>query len=176
MMQPLATSSGSTPHLQQFLDLVDRLAQARGQTFPPIVEVEKLRSLPQGTFGKTWADFLEKHNLKPFTTGPRRKQLHDGVHVLTSYGTDPIGEAEVQAFLLGAKFSPFNIMLGLGLLQVIYKNINYRQQFSWNRLWQAYQRGHRSQFDPDAWQPELLWHLSLTEVQNLLAIATSDSL
>ncbi|MBD2345336.1 hypothetical protein [Anabaena subtropica] len=47
MMQPLATSPGSTPRLQQFLDLVDRLAEARGQKFPPIVEIEKLRSLPQ---------------------------------------------------------------------------------------------------------------------------------
>ncbi len=65
---------------------------------PPIVEIEKLRSLPSGTFGRTWADFLDAHHLPPMTTGPRRKQLHDGVHVLTSYGTDPIGEAKVQAF------------------------------------------------------------------------------
>jgi ubiquinone biosynthesis protein Coq4 len=38
-------------------------------------------------------------------SGPRRQQLHDGIHVLTGYGTDPVGEAEVQAFLLGLKVS-----------------------------------------------------------------------
>jgi ubiquinone biosynthesis protein Coq4 len=81
-----------------YLNLIDRLAQAQGLNMPPIVEIEKLRSLPSGTFGRTWADFLDAHHLPPMTTGPRRKQLHDGVHVLTSYGTDPIGEAKVQAF------------------------------------------------------------------------------
>lgn len=62
------------------------------------------------------------------------------------------------------------MMLGLGLLRVIHQNLNYRQQFSWERLWQAYQRGYQSQFDPDNWQPELLWHLSLVEVQALFSI------
>lgn len=90
------------------------------------------------------------------------------MHVPTGYGTDPIGEAEVQAFLLGAKFTLTNLILGLALLRVIYKNLNDLQQFTGDRLWQAYQRGCNSQFDPDTWQPELLWHLPLTDVQSLL--------
>ncbi|MBH8555114.1 hypothetical protein I8751_22740 [Nostocaceae cyanobacterium CENA357] len=58
-------------------------------------------------------------------------------------------------------------MLALGMLRVLHKNLNYRQKFSWNRLWQAYQRGHHSQLNPDTWEPELLWHLPLTDVQAL---------
>lgn len=173
-MQSVGTSSDPTPRLQQFLDLLDRAAQAQGKSVAQIVEIEKLRSLPTGTFGRIWADFLDEHNLKPFTTGSRRKQLHDGVHVLTGYGTDPISEAEVQAFLLGAKFRLFNFMLGLGLLRVIYKNLNYRQYLNWQRLWQAYQRGHQSRFDADTWQPELLWHLPLADVQALFSIVNSQ--
>jgi ubiquinone biosynthesis protein COQ4 len=169
-MQPLTASPNLTPRLQQFLDFLDSIAEARGRTVPQIVEIEKLRSLPAGTFGRTWADFLHEHNLKPFTTGGRRKQLHDGIHILTGYGTDPINEAEVQAFLLGAKFQIFHIILGLGILRVIYKNLDYRQQFSWDRLWKAYQRGRNSHFDPDTWQPELLWHLPLTDVQALFSV------
>ena len=170
MMQPFAASPNPAPRLQQVLDVLDRIAQAQGRDVPQIVKIEKLRFLPTGTFGRTWADFLNEHNLKPFTTGSRRKQLHDGVRVLTGYGTDFIGEAEVQAFLLGTKFSITNLMLGLGLLRVIHKNLNSRQQFTWDRLWQAYQGGCHSHFDPDTWQPELLWHLPLTDVQALFSI------
>lgn len=173
MMQPVADASNPTPRLQQFLDLIDRITTATGKNVPPIVKIEQLRSLPPGTLGRSWADFLDAHHLQAFTTGPRRKQLHDGIHVLTGYGTDPINEAEVQAFLLGAKFTLANILLGLGLLRVIHRNLNYRQQFSWDRLWKAYQRGCQSQFDPDTWKPELLWHLSLTEVQQIFSILPS---
>ncbi|MEH1790298.1 Coq4 family protein [Nostoc sp.] len=169
-MQPLTAYQNPAPRLQQVLDILDRIAKAQGRDVPQIVEIEKLRFLSTGTFGRTWADFLTEHNLKSFTTGSRRKQLHDGVHVLTGYDTDFIGEAEVQAFLLGTKFSITNLMLGLGLLRVIHKNLNSRQQFTWNRLWQAYQRGCHSHFDPDTWQPELLWHLPLTDVQAVFSI------
>ncbi|MEH2261325.1 Coq4 family protein [Nostoc sp.] len=169
MMQPFAASPNPTPRLQQVLDLIDRVAVAQGRDVPQIVEIERLRFLPTGTFGRTWANFLNEHNLQPFTTGSRRKQLHDGIHVLTGYGVDLIGEAEVQAFLLGTKFSTSNLMLGLGLLRVIHKNLNSQQQFSWDRLWQAYQRGCNFHLDPDTWQPELLWHLPLTDVQSLFS-------
>ncbi len=162
-MQSPTTAFNPVPRLQQLLDLLDRQAEAQGLAVPQIVYVEKLQQLPLGTFGRTWADFLAQNNLKPFTTGPRRKQLHDGIHVVTGYGTDLMGEAEVQAFLLGAKFRLINLLLGLGLLRIIYKKQG--QQLSWDRLWQAYQRGSHSNLNPDTWQPELLWHLPLTDVQ-----------
>ena len=164
------TSLNPTPRLQQVLDLIDKVTEAQGLSVPQIVDIEKLRTLPSGTFGRTWADFLDKHNLKPFTTGSRRKQLHDGIHVITGYGTDPISEAEVQAFLLGAKFRLANVLLGLGLLRVINKNINYKQQFSWDRLQQAYKRGRNSKFDPDTWEPEQLWQLLTTDVVALFKV------
>jgi ubiquinone biosynthesis protein Coq4 len=98
-MQIFTDASNPTPRLQPFLDLIDRITEARGEHIPPIVNIEELRSLPLGTFGRTWADFLDTNHIKPFITGPRRKQLHDGVHVLTGYGTYPINKAEVKAFL-----------------------------------------------------------------------------
>lgn len=167
MIQPFTASPNLPLRLEQVLDLIDRIAVTQGRNVPQIVEIEKLHLFPTDTFGRTWANFLAEHNLQPFTTGSRRKQLHDGIHVITGYGIDFIGEAEVQAFLLGTKFSITNLMLGLGLLRIIHKNLNFQQQFSWDRLWQAYQRGCHSQLDPDTWQPELLWHLPLTDVQAL---------
>ncbi|MDZ8187307.1 MAG: Coq4 family protein [Nostoc sp. ChiSLP02] len=173
MIQTSAASSDLPLRAQKLLDLLDRLTEIQGKNVSPIVEIEKLRSLPAGTFGRSWANFIDENNLTPFITGSRRKQLHDGVHVLTGYSTDPIGEAELQAFLLGTKFTITNFLLGLGFLRVIHKNLNSQQQFSWDRLWQAYQRGLHSEFDPDIWQPEKLWHLPLTNVQALFSIASN---
>lgn len=169
-----AATHNPTPLLPLFLNLVDRVFEPLGLNVPAIVDIEKLRSLPADTFGRTLVDFLDRHHLSPFTTGPRRKQLHDAVHVLTGYGTDPISEAEVQAFLLGSKFQIFHIFLGIGLLAIVYRKMLFNSDYQCDRLceklWLAYQRGRNSQFDADIWQPELLWQLPLPEVQSIFQV------
>lgn len=169
-----SATSNPAPLLPLFLNWIDRIFEPLGLNVPAIVDIEKLRSLPADTFGRTLANFLDRHQLLPFTTGPRRKQLHDAVHVLTAYGIDPVSEAQVQAFLLGSKFQIFHIFLGFGLLGMIFKqmlvNPDYQCDRLWEKLWLAYQRGRNSQFDADTWQPELLWHLPLTEVQTMFQV------
>ena len=170
-----AAAPAFNPKVERFFELIDRLAELQGRNVPTIVNLAVLRSLPIGTFGRAWADFLDQHGLSPLTTGSRRKQLHDGIHVLTGYSSDPIGEAEVQAFLLGTKFSTTNLLIGLGLLRVLYQQLpkNQTPKFNhmpWERLQQAYQRGQRSRLDPDTWQPELLWQLPLAQVQALFGL------
>ena len=167
MMQELTTHPVNT---QRFFDFIDGFAEARGTSVPQIVELEKLRSFEQGTLGRAWADFLDENNLQPLTTGMRRKQLHDGIHVITGYGSDLIGEAEVQAFLLGAKFGLFNLLIGIGLLRGIYKRLPDKTQEAKERMWKAYQRGQKSQLNPNKWEPELLWNLSLTEVRAMFCL------
>ncbi len=167
--------SSDSLRIQRFLDRVDRRTERLGLNVPQIVDLEKLKSSPPGSFGRGWADFLEQHQLKPLTTGARRKQLHDGVHVLTGFGTDALAEAEVQAFMLGAKFHWVNLALLLGLLRLSHQQsaaAPYAGQSAqgWQRLGQAYQRGCNSRFDPDTWQPELLWERPLTEVQALFGV------
>jgi ubiquinone biosynthesis protein COQ4 len=158
-----------------FLSAVDRFSDTLGISVPPFVHLDELRSLPPHTLGRAWADSLDRHHLSPFTTGPRRKQLHDGLHVLTGYGTDPVGEAEVQAFLLGAKFKLVHLVLGLGLLRLMGKQVSQQSDLSLHqvgaRLWRAYQRGDRADFDVDAWKPECMWHEPLAKVQARLQIA-----
>ncbi|MEO1400999.1 MAG: hypothetical protein AAFV72_07035 [Cyanobacteria bacterium J06635_1] len=148
---------------ERFLWVTTHVSEQLGLSVPQIVDIASLRQLPIGTFGRLWADMLDDHQLKPLTAGPRRQQLHDGIHVLTGYGVDPIGEAEVQAFLLGAKFSPVHLVIGFGLLSAIARQIRHSgdslsRQGVGKRLRQAYYRGHQSRFDPDTWQPENLWH------------------
>jgi ubiquinone biosynthesis protein COQ4 len=166
-MQSPNTTPSHLPRSAQFLQAVDQVAEFFGQNVPQIVDLEELRRLFPGTLGRDWVDFLDRNHLSPLTTGPRRKQLHDGVHVLTGYGTDPVGEAEVQAFLLGAKFRLPHLLLLAGLIRPI-----QQQQTSGKveRLWRAYRRGIRSCFDIDRWEPELLWDFSLADVQTYYCI------
>jgi ubiquinone biosynthesis protein COQ4 len=156
--------------VERFLQLFGWVADHLALNVPPIVEMDYLRSLPPGTLGHAWAEHLDANGLAPFVSGPRRQQLHDGIHVLTGYGTDPVGEAEVQAFLLGSKFRLANMLIGLGLLRGIQRQ--RRHKVLWlsheevrSRLLTAYRRGCNAHFDPDTWQPEDLWERSLVKVQ-----------
>ncbi len=116
--------------------------------------------LPDDTFGRTWIAALDAAGLAPLDSGPRRQQLHDGIHVLTGYGTDPLGEAQVQAFLIGCKFRLFHgvILSQMVLAVAVVKPIARRVvqcdlvtvQDLLHHLHQAYQRGCQSQLDPTA--------------------------
>ena len=173
------TSPSSLPPAERFLVTIGVLTNWLGRSVPPIVDIDYLRSLPMGSFGRTWAETLDAYALEPLTAGGRRQQLHDGIHVLTGYGTDPLGEAEVQAFLMGAKFRLVHVLLMLGLLRgIVQKNFHgsvaSKADFSnrvWPRLWQAYQLGKQSTLDPDTWQPEVLWSLDLEAVRYCFKIA-----
>lgn len=171
MLQVLTSpklASNCAPRYQQFQNRIDRVSRLFGINAPQIVDLKQLQALPTNSFGRAWADFLDRHQLEPITTGTRRKQLHDGIHVLTGYGLDAAGEAELQAFLLGAKLRPLNLLLLLGLLQTPQKDRYHG--ITGERLWTAYQRGRYSLFDPDDWQPELLWELPLVQVQALFRV------
>lgn len=165
-----ATADAIATRAQRFLALTDRIAEITGRSVPQIVDLATLRTYPPGTLGHCWAAFLDRNQLQPLTSGTRRKQLHDGVHVLTGYGTDTLGEAEVQAFLLGATFSLPNLLIGLGLLRAIQRSVGLSETVK-SRLWTAYQRGQAAQFDPDSWHPETLWAESLEVIQQQFAIA-----
>ena len=164
------TSQVANSKVDWFLSTLTWATKQLGLSVPPIVKIEALRSLPPGTFGYAWADHLDTHNLDPFTEGPRCQQLHDGIHVLTGYGTDPLGEAEVQAFLLGAKFHVANVVLMMGLLRSLNRQRRWQQVPVSRpevrlRLKVACQRGQAARFDPDTWHPENLWQEPLAAVQ-----------
>ncbi len=170
------SSKPSAPLVPHFLNAVDWVGATLGLNVPPIVVLAQVRSLPPHTLGHSLADFLSQHHLEPLTTGPRRKQLHDLVHVVTGYGTDAIGETEVQAFLLGAKFRLAHLILGLGLLEMIRRQAAHAGGGAtpvsdvYERLRSADERGHASRFDLATWQPETQWHLPLSQVQAQLGI------
>ena len=157
--------------------LSDRLALISSL---PIVDAAYLRHLPAGTFGRTWIDTLNMDGLAPLFSGPGRQQLHDGIHVLTGYGTERLGEAHVQAFLVGTKFRLFHgvilgqIVLAVALVKPIARRVGqgdgFTVQILMEHLHQAYMRGSKSRLDPDCWQPEHLWHLPLAIVRTMFHV------
>lgn len=156
---------------QRFFQTVDNLAIVLDLEAPQIVFPDQLKLLPIRTLGHTLADFLATNNLQPLTGGFRRKQLHDTVHVLTGYGTDLIGEAEVQAFLLGAKFHLAQIVIGSGLLYLIHRKMpNHSLGSLKTKLTAAFDRGRNSTFDVDTWQPESEWHLPVAQVRQIYSL------
>jgi len=90
-MSPTHPSSPLTPaRVEVWLRVLNWTTQRLGLQVAPIVEIEQLRSLPPGSFGRAWADHLDERGLHPLQ-GPRRQQLHDGIHVLTGYDEDYSG-------------------------------------------------------------------------------------
>jgi len=139
----------------------------------PIVDARYLRQLPVGTFGRQWIDTLDTAGLMPLSSGSRRQQLHDGVHVLTGYPVDPLGEAEVQAFLTGARFQPLHgVMLSQMVVAVtLFKPMVLRLGKRLGapeivkHVVAAYCRGQQAKLGLDSWEPEKFWELPYGEVQ-----------
>ncbi len=155
---------------QLLFQTIDQISDWLHLSVAPIIEVEALRHLPPGTLGRAVADFLDQHHLHTMDSGPRRKQLHDTIHVLTGYGTDLVGEAEVQAFLLGTKVRLAHLILIAAIMHRYACQSSESVQLCWDRVWQAYQRGWHSSFDLDRWAPETLWHLPLAQVCDQMGI------
>jgi ubiquinone biosynthesis protein COQ4 len=158
----------ATPNPERFLATIDRIGDRLSLNVPPVFQITDLAKLPIGSLGRALADHFTHNGFEPLTTGPRRKQLHDVVHVLTGFGTDPVGELEVQAFMLGAKFFPTHLVLGIALFHLAdrqHHHLGVSRREMLHRMRQAYDRGSRSTLDIDTWQPEYQWHLPLLEVQ-----------
>ncbi len=153
-----------------FLGVTDTLGTWFGMSEAQIIHLDFLQSLPEHTFGHDLATFYQHEGLTPFTTGPRRKQLHDASHVLTGYGTDLVGEAELQAFLLGIGFTPLNALLKRQACRRI-RQLNLLSATALEqRLTAAYRRGQQSRFDPNTWPVERQWYLPTPQVRSIYGL------
>jgi ubiquinone biosynthesis protein Coq4 len=92
---------------------------ARLDPLIPDIDMARLRALPQGSFGRAYADFLDDNELGPFTLSAempvevvtrnahwaRYALVHDMLHVLLGFGPDLAGEMGVYAFTLTQRLS-----------------------------------------------------------------------
>lgn len=160
------TSSSTTTAIGRFLQKLLSTSSAQemasdvdfGDRYP----VEHLKTLPSETFGYQWAMSLEKMGQTDDT--PAAAYLISGLHLLTGYGNDALGVAELQAFLFGTTGQVMSLVKCLAAIR--YNGIIDAGV----RLYQAYQRGRSCYFTPSTWQPESLWDLPVPYVQRWLGL------
>lgn len=104
----------------------ERALAARPRVMP--VDLDALRSLPEGTLGRTYADHMRDNDLNPhdFPDLPDRTagqyayahlyEVHDVWHTFTGLGTDLTGELALQAFTLAQVGLQTNLTLITALL------------------------------------------------------------
>jgi len=94
-----------------------QLSAVRG--YRPAVDFEALTRLPEGTFGREYARFMQANHLRPIVPTDRVDPellarnaftvryavVHDMVHVLTGFDTSWPGEVGVWAFVGGQGYS-----------------------------------------------------------------------
>lgn len=94
-----------------------KLDRVRG--FLPRIDLQHLRTLPDGTLGREWARLLDAQGYTPFNLPPELKAevieqtftiryiaTHDVMHVLTGFDTSYAGEMGVLSFTVAQGFAP----------------------------------------------------------------------
>ncbi|MDC3962117.1 Coq4 family protein [Polyangium jinanense] len=121
------------------------------------LDLTALERLPEGTLGHAFARYFRDNKISPFETtlelksdiefiSKRYREIHDLLHVLTGYGTDVVGEMELQAYCLGnvgLRTTAFVLLNGsLFLLKTPQSGVGRSAYLQ--RVWAAYRRGHAS--------------------------------
>ncbi|WP_052519373.1 Coq4 family protein [Archangium violaceum] len=119
------------------------------------MDLDALEKLPAGSLGHTFARYFREQGLTPIDTltppkndaqyvATRLRETHDLHHMVTGYGTDVLGEMELQAFTLG------NLHLRTSLLILLQSGKASQQvpgfdaaQYA-RKLWTAFRRGSQS--------------------------------
>jgi len=98
------------------------------------ITLNHLSTMPRGSFGNEVYEFYKKNNLDIYPMGrieittpaeyisERTRKIHDMLHVLLGYGTDLVGEAKVNAFVVAQTKSPISILILAGILvKILFK-------------------------------------------------------
>ncbi|QRN93546.1 hypothetical protein JRI60_30730 [Archangium violaceum] len=131
------------------------------------LDLAAFERLPEGTLGHEFARYYRDNKISPFQTtlelkndvdflSKRYRETHDLLHVLTGYGTDVVGEMELQAYVLGnlgLRTTMFVLLNGtLGQLKAPQTGVE-RSEYV-RRLWAAFRRGLASPRFLDFWFEE----------------------
>lgn len=131
------------------------------------LDLPALARLPEGTLGHAFSRYFRDNKISPFETtlelksdidfiGKRYRETHDLLHVLTGYGTDVMGELELQAYALGnlgIRTAALIVLVGT-LGQLKDRQAGVEQAVYARRVWAAYHRGRASRLFLDFWFEE----------------------
>ncbi len=137
---------GNSEALQEFDEMAlshpDSAEMLEGRFLSPVPDRDHLASLPEGTLGREFEQFLAKNDLdenllreSAFISAHRERgdeagylaergfQLHDLFHVLTGFDVTPLGEVRVVSFTVAQIPAPYPAMIiaSRPLQMVLYK-------------------------------------------------------
>lgn len=185
MSDALATPDAIRP-------MVDRLAEdpvvARSfeERHRVPIDLAELRDLPEGTFGRAFADHMIAAKLDPSALPKLRSddalaffrahlyETHDIWHVVTGFGTDVVGELGLQAFYQAQIPGPLpSLLLAVGFV----RSAIFDQELTVPFM-EALARGWRMGKSARAlfgvhWDE--LWTTSLSDVRRQLGIDAADA-
>lgn len=149
----------------------------------PDIDLERLRALPEGSFGRTYADHMDACGLTPLRfsqscredlagrplLAARYTLFHDAFHVLLDRDTSLAGECAVWAFVSGQRYAAAFDAAGL-VSVVCYSAI---KPWKWSLFRDAYRQGlaqGRRAANVLATPLETLWETPIAEARRALAI------
>lgn len=148
----------------QHSDAGRRMLSERPSLEAKDLDLAALERLPEGTLGHEYARYYRDNKISPFETtlelkndidyiGKRYRETHDVLHLLTGYGTDVVGEMELQAYALGnLGIHTAKLILLFGTLgQLKEPQSGVERSDYLRRVWAAYYRGRRAPLFLDFW-------------------------
>src|SRR5262249_6135159 len=163
-----------------------RLLAERPRLNARTLSLATLAVYPPRSLGHAYATYFAANGIAPFDPpmlrvetdheylATRLREVHDVFHIVTGYGTDDLGELELQWFNLGN--------VGWGPLPFIMFVASFvmRRMKKYGGLWRvckrvlaAYRRGRRSRtLASVVWED--YWHLPVHDVQALLCAPVED--
>ncbi|MCY1058083.1 Coq4 family protein [Nannocystis sp. SCPEA4] len=151
------------------------------------LDLDALARLPEGTLGQAYARYYRDNKISPFATtleirsdvdfiAKRYRETHDLLHVLTGYGTDVMGEMELQAYALGnlgIRTALLILVVGtLGQLKGRQAGVGSSEYL--RRVRAAYRRGRASPQFLDFWF-EHHWETPVTTLRARLCAPANGS-
>ncbi|MET0403608.1 MAG: Coq4 family protein [Cystobacter sp.] len=134
-----------------------RLLSKRPSLEAKDLDLGALEALPEGTLGQTFARYFRDNKITPFETtleikndvdylAKRYRETHDLLHLVTGYGTDVMGEMELQAYVLGnlGLWTPALILTFSSMAALKKNETGVTPAVYLRRLQAAYQRGRVS--------------------------------
>jgi ubiquinone biosynthesis protein COQ4 len=152
-----------------------RIALQAQELAPLLDDHDALRSLPPGTVGRAYVDFVEGRKISaeglaeesrkirdtdidavhPYAWYARRmRDVHDLWHVLTGYNTDALGEACVVAFSYAQTRSAGFALIAFAGAREIARHLP--GQPVRRAVWQAWRNGSKASWLPELDYPALL--------------------
>jgi ubiquinone biosynthesis protein COQ4 len=156
-----------------------RLLAERPRLNANTVSLARMSAYPARSLGHAYAAYFEANAITPFDppafavetnqdyVATRLREAHDVTHVVTGYGTDEVGELELQWFHCGnGGWGPLPIIMLLAFI-VTGRTKKYGLWSVCKRVRAAYRRGRRSRALASVmWED--YWHVPVGDLQALL--------